>query len=185
LAGRTILLWRRRTAAVAERDDPPLGRWWVVAWSALLVFGVSTFFDAFLAMDCSPTLSETCRVAEETGRLSTVHYAHTFTSVGAQVGIVASMIATAIAMVRAPRQSRTRTRVVIAIAGFEVVALAAMMIMLVLSMPGLGYPQAVMVVVASLWFAAIGFQLVGNDAVLRGSPGTSTSGPPLVGSDHG
>ena len=51
------------------------------------------FFDAFFAMDCSPTLSEACRVAEEAGRLSTVHYAHTFTSVGAQAGIVASMVA--------------------------------------------------------------------------------------------
>ena len=185
LAGRTIVLSRRRTAAVAERGGPRPGRWWVVAWSALLIFGVSTFFDAFFAMDCSPTLSETCRVAEETGRLSTIHYAHTFTSVGAQVGIVASMIATAIAMVRAPRPSRTRTRVVIAIAAFEVVALVVMMIMLVLRMPGLGYPQAVMVVVASLWFAAIGFQLVGEDAVPRRRAGTSTSGPPLVGSDHG
>ena len=70
----------------------------------------ATFFDAFFAMDCSPTLSASCKVLEETGQLSTVHYAHTFTSVGAQVGIVASMIATYIAMVRSPRQSRTRRR---------------------------------------------------------------------------
>jgi F0F1-type ATP synthase membrane subunit c/vacuolar-type H+-ATPase subunit K len=185
LAIRAIVLWRRRTVALAKRGEPRPGRWWVVAWSALLIFGVATFFDAFFAMDCSPTLSETCRVAEETGRLSTVHYAHTYTSVGAQIGIVASMVATAIAMARSPWQSRTRTRVVVTVAALEVVALVVMMIMLGLRMPGLGYPQAVMVVVASLWFAAIGFRLVGDDADPRGHPGTSASGASLVGSDHG
>ena len=72
------------------------------------------------------------------------------------------MIATYIAMVRSPRQSRTRRRVVLIISVFEVVALTVMMIMLVLDLPGLGYPQAIMVVVASGWFAAIGFRLVGD-----------------------
>ena len=95
-------------------------------------------------MDCSPTLSEACRVAEESGQLSTVHYAHTFTSVGAQVGIVTSMIATYIAMVRSlVIMAAGSVRAVVSIV--EVLALPVMMIMLVLGLPGLGYPQAVMV----------------------------------------
>ena len=61
---------------------------------------------------------------------------------------------------------------------FEVVALTVMMIMLVLDLPGLGYPQAIMVVVASGWFAAIGFRLVGDDASRRPAP-TSVTGPPM------
>ena len=102
----------------------------MVASVGLLIFGVATFFDAFFAMDCSPTLSASCKVLEETGQLSAAHYAHTFTSVGAQIGIVASMVATYIAMVRSPRQSRTRRRVVLIISAFEVVALTVMMVML-------------------------------------------------------
>ena len=159
---RALWLWRRRNALADQGHWPRSGRWWAVASAALLIFGTATFFDAFLAMDCSPTLSASCKVLEETGQLSAAHYAHTFTSVGAQIGIVASMIATYIAMVRSPRQSRTRRRVVLIISIFEVVALTVMMIMLALDLPGLGYPQAIMVLVASGWFAAIGFRLVGD-----------------------
>ena len=127
---RALWLWRRRNALADQGHRPRSGRWWAVASAALLIFGAATFFDAFLAMDCSPTLSASCKVLEETGKLSAAHYAHTFTSVGAQAGIVASMIATYIAMVRSPRQSRTRRRVVLIISIFEVVALTVMMIML-------------------------------------------------------
>ncbi|HEY5822357.1 MAG TPA: DUF998 domain-containing protein [Propionibacteriaceae bacterium] len=165
LGVRALVLWRRhRDAARAGLRTQP-GRWWVVSALFLLLFAVATFFDAFFAMDCSPTLSEACKVAEEAGTLSGVHYAHTFTSVGAQVGIVASMVATYIAMVRSHQQTEARRRIVLALSVFEVVALTVMMALLVLDLPGLGYPQAVMVVVASLWFAAVGFRLVGEDAV--------------------
>ena len=159
---RALWLWRRRNAPAEQGHRPRSGRWWAVASVGLLIFGTATFLDAFFAMDCSPTLSASCKVLEETGQLSLAHYAHTFTSVGAQIGIVASMIATYIAMVRSPRQSRARRRFVLIISMIEVVALTVMMIMLVLDLPGLGYPQAIMVVVASGWFAAIGFGLVGD-----------------------
>ncbi len=159
---RALVLWRRRVRWAATVGAPTSGRWWAVASASLLLFGVATFFDAFFAMDCSPSLSERCRVLEETGQLSLVHYAHTFTSVGAQVGIVASMVSTAIAMIRSPRPEPRRRRVVIGIAVVEVAALLVMMGMLVLGLPGPGYPQAVMVVMASGWFAAVGFRLVGE-----------------------
>ncbi len=165
LGCRALVLWRRHASAAAAEHRTAPGRWWVVAAAALLVFGLATFFDAFFAMDCSPSLSAACKVAEETGQLSTVHYAHTFTSVGAQAGIVASMVATYIAMIRSSQQNLRRRLIVAAISVFEVVALTVMMVMLELGRPGLGYPQAVMVVVASLWFAAVGFRLVGEDAV--------------------
>ena len=158
-----LRLWRHR------------GAWWTVAAAALLLFGVSTFLDSFLGMDCSPTLNEACRVAEATGQLSTAHYAHTVTSVGAQAGIVASMVASAIALLRTPRRSRSRTRAVLVVAAVEVVALAVMLVMIAADVPGLGYPQAAMVVVASLWFAAIGFGLVGPDAGTRRDPALAGS----------
>jgi hypothetical protein len=180
---RTIVLWRRRNAVVPYRERS--GRWWVVASAALLVFGVATFFDAFFAMDCSPILNQACKVAEEAGTLSGVHYAHTFTSLGAQVGIVVSMVATYIAMVRSPLQTKTSERVVLGIAAVEVTALTVMMAMLALDLPGLGYPQAVMVVMASLWFAAIGFRLVGDDAVYRRRPVTRASGVPALAAARG
>jgi hypothetical protein len=164
LGSRALLLWRRRLRRALAGAGPRPGRWWAAAAVFLLVFGVSTFFDAFFAMDCSPSLSDRCRVLEETGQLSAVHYAHTFTSVGAQVGIVASMVATCIAMVRSPRHTRLKRSVVFALTALEVVALVVMMAMLVVGAPGLGYPQAVMVIMASVWFALIGFRLVGEDA---------------------
>ncbi len=146
------------------------GRWWAVAAVFLLVFGVATFFDAFFAMDCSPSLSAQCRLAEETGQLSLVHYAHSFTSVGAQTGIVASMVSTVIASYRSGRPSRARWRFVVVVSVLEVVSLAVLLGMLITGTPGLGYPQVVMVAVASVWFAAIGFRLIGEDAESSAPP---------------
>ncbi|WP_375431539.1 DUF998 domain-containing protein [uncultured Friedmanniella sp.] len=154
------LVWR---AVTWHRLRQASSRWEVVAWLGLLLFAVSTGLDAFFSMDCSPTLSEACRVAEETGRLSLIHYAHTYTSVGAQTGIVVSMVAAYLALLLAPpRPGRGRhvRRVVLALALVEVVALLIMMVLLVAGLPGLGYPQVVMVLVASLWFAVVGFDLV-------------------------
>ncbi len=153
------------------------GRWEVLAWLGLLLFGVSTFLDAFFSMDCSPTLSDACRVAEESGRLSLIHYAHTWTSVGAQTGIVTSMVAAYVALRRnatglaRPRPGRGLgvRRLVLVLALVEVVALVVMMALLVTAAPGLGYPQTVMVLAASLWFAAVGFDLMGtaDDAAVQ------------------
>lgn len=178
LGVRALVLWRRHRAASRTGLGDRPGRWWVVAALFLLLFAIATFFDAFFAMDCSPTLSQACEVAEEAGTLSGVHYAHTFTSVGAQVGIIASMISTYIAMVRSQQQTRTRRMIVAALSVFEVAALTVMMALLVLDLPGLGYPQAVMIVVASLWFAAVGFRLVGQDAVYP--PPDRPTAPPVV-----
>ena len=164
LGVRALVLWSRRRRRAATGLSPTPGRWWAVASAFLLVFGLATFLDAFFAMDCSPSLSEQCRLAEEAGRLSVVHYAHTYTSVGAQTGIVASMVATFIAMCRSRQQPRGRRRFVLVVSVVEVASLLVMMGMLVADAPGLGYPQAVMVAVASLWFAAVGFRLIGEDA---------------------
>jgi hypothetical protein len=158
---------------VWPRLNPQRPRWWTLAATALILFGTATFLDAFLSMDCSPTLSARCAVLEKTGRLSAAHYAHTFTSVGAQVGIVASMVATYIAMRRAQGtalasrvQPRSRWQPLL-LAGCiaEVVALVVMMAMLIAGVPGIGYPQAVMVAVSTLWFAAVGLALRQREAV--------------------
>lgn len=152
LGVRALLIWRHHS--------PHRQRWWVVAGLALVLFGVSTFIDSFFAMDCSPVLSETCRVAEESGQLSTIHYAHTYTSVGAQAGIVASMIATYVALRRGQLGIGRRQGGLLALCAVEVLALTVMMIMLAAGLPGLGYPQVVMVAAASVWFAAVGFGVV-------------------------
>jgi hypothetical protein len=57
------------------------------------------------------------------------------------------------------RRAQTVRQVVLGVAGVEVAALVAMMALLVLGLPGLGYPQAVMVAVASIWFALVGLGL--------------------------
>lgn len=145
--------------------------WPLVTGAALLLFGVATALDAFLGMDCSPTLSEACRLAEETGRLSPGHYAHTVTSVSAQAGIVASMTAGYVTLWRrrgSVRTSQRLRRLVLVLAVSEVVALTVMMVLLGLGLPGLGYPQAAMVVIASLWFALVGVRL---DASARAGAG--------------
>lgn len=151
LGTRALVLWRRHR--------PARPRWWFVAAAALVLFGVSTFFDAFFSMDCSPTLSAVCRVVEETGRLSTVHYAHEYTSVGAQIGIVASMVATWIAMQRSQVGQLVVRRALLVVCVVEVVSLSVMMAMLAAGVLGLGYPQGAMVLAASIWFAGAGFGL--------------------------
>jgi hypothetical protein len=155
------------------RSRGALGRWEVLAWLGLLLFGVSTFLDAFFSMDCSPTLSDACRVAEETGRLSLVHYAHTWTSVGAETGIVTSMVAACLALRLAPShpgRGATVCRLVLVLTVVEVGALVAMMAMLAAGAPGLGYPQVLMVLVASLWFALVGFDLTGRAGAVSVRP---------------
>lgn len=133
-------------------------RWHALSAIMLALFGVSTFFDAFFSMDCSPSLSEVCRVAEEQGRLSYIHYAHDYTSVGAQIGICGSMIAMCVAMFRNALTGAVRV-LMITITALESVSLVIMMAMLLLGAPGLGYPQAVMVAVASVWFCFVGWRL--------------------------
>ena len=135
-------------------------RWWRSAAVFLLVFAVSTGLDAITAMDCSPTLSVACAAAEDAGTLSWAHYLHTFTSVGAQIGIVGSMVA-------ASRAERARYLVarrsqLFVVTVIETVALVIMSIMLAADLPGLGYPQAVMVLLASIWFAVAAVSVSGG-----------------------
>ncbi|MCW2811951.1 MAG: hypothetical protein JWP61_2409 [Friedmanniella sp.] len=168
LGVRAVLGWRRLRAGRA--GGRPSDRWWLVAALGLLGFGLATLFDAFLTMDCAPSLDAACERAEEAGRLSWAHYSHTVTSVAAQVGIVTTMVATFVAMLRSPQRGWRRRWVVLVVAVVEVSALAVLLILLVLEVGGFGYPQAVMVALASLWFAAVGCRLVGQDAAARPHP---------------
>ncbi len=143
-------------------------RWRVVASYALVLFGVSTFFDAFFAMDCSPTLSAVCARLERNGQLSTIHYLHTGTSVGAQLGITVSLAAGTIALAKARTRRRGTLIVVAALTATEFLALVVMMGMLADGVPGIGYPQAVMVAVAAGWCALV--------AVGHAEPGVWTMG---------
>jgi hypothetical protein len=133
-------------------------RWWYVAAGGLLLFALSTFLDSFFSMDCSPTLSASCKVLEETGRLSAIHYAHTYTSVGAQAGIVASMVGAYIAVRRSGLGGRWRSWL-LALCVVEVGSLVVLLVMLAADVAGIGYPQAVTVVAGSVWFAAAGVAL--------------------------
>lgn len=155
LGVRAVRTWPRRPDARAG--------WWLLAASALLLFAVSTFFDSFLSMDCSPTLSDSCRVLEEEGKLSFTHYAHTYSSVGAETGIVASMVSAYIASRRTNSGGSWWPRLLLAVCVAEVGSLAVMMVMLAAGMPGIGYLQAAMVAAASVWFAAVGVALGRSD----------------------
>jgi hypothetical protein len=148
---RAVLVWRHRARSA----------WWLVSAWALIAFAVATFFDAFFAMDCSPTLSEACRIAEETGQLSSIHYAHTYTSVIAQTGVVTSILAAYIALRRSDPLAIHRRWWLLAGCVVEVGALAIMLVMIGADLPWLGIPQAVIVLVASIWFAAVGFGVLG------------------------
>ena len=136
-------------------------RWWLVAATGLLLFAVSTFLDSFFSMDCSPTLSAECRVLEESGRLSLVHYAHTYTSVGAQTGIVTSMVAAYIALRRGGLGGMWRPVLLAGCLG-EVGSLALLLVMIAVGASGIGFPQAVTVLIGSLWFGAVGVSLTGR-----------------------
>jgi hypothetical protein len=162
IGSRAALRWNQQHQRALTAGRRPSSRWWILSWLGLLIFGVTTFLDSFFGMDCSPTLSQTCRAAEESGRLSLVHYLHTYTSVGAETGIVVSMVAAYLALARTARWARRPPivrQIVLGVAVGEVAALVAMMALLIAGRPGLGYPQAVMVLVASIWFALVGLGL--------------------------
>lgn len=173
ITGLIVVALGVRTVVLLRRSRPPRARWWWVAGIALLVFGLSSMVDASVAMDCAPILNESCQAAEERGQLSTAHYAHTYSSVGAQAGIVVSMGAAYVAMRRSRLGIGRAQGTVLTLGVIEVLALTVMMIMLAAGLPGLGYPQVVTVLVASLWFAAVGLGLLGADpgsGVRRFSP---------------
>lgn len=148
-----------RALTVWPRVSPHRRRWWLLAAGSLVLFAVATFVDAFFSMDCSPTLSAGCRVLEETGQLSAVHYAHTYTSVGAQAGVSASMIAAYVALRRSGTGGRRGRYLLLAGCVGETCALGVFLVMFVAGIPGLGYPQVVMVLIGSVWFAAVGVSL--------------------------
>lgn len=179
LGSRAALTWNRRRQQSLAAGRRPSSRWWIVTWLGLLTFGVTTFLDSFFGMDCSPTLSQTCRAAEASGRLSLVHYLHTYTSVGSETGIVVSMVAAYIALARpatCARRVETVRQIVLGLLVVEVAALVAMMALLAAGLPGLGYPQAVMVMVASIWFALVGLGLArrrNDPATVQHFPGDS------------
>ncbi len=81
----------------------------VLAWSILprnwflragvacsIVFAALTAFDAFLPMDCAPTVDEACRAAEEAGTLQWQHLTHNWTGVVEGVVAPAAMFLIAI-----------------------------------------------------------------------------------------
>ncbi|MFL6028024.1 MAG: DUF998 domain-containing protein [Friedmanniella sp.] len=161
-AVRAALFWAERVRQRRVADPRLLTRWWFVAWLGLLIFAVSTLLDSFFAMDCSPTLSAACRAAEQSGSLSRVHYLHTYTSVSAETGIVIAMVAACLALGRVRHgggRLRTMRHLVLGLAVAHLVALTTMMTLLAAGLPGLGYAQAVMVLVASIGFALVGFAL--------------------------
>lgn len=165
--------WPRRI-----RGAGPASRWWWLAAAALLVFGAATFLDSFFSMDCSPTLSEVCDRLEDAGQLSAIHYAHTYTSVAAETGIVTSLLAACLG-VRSGLTPRTDRhfppRLLLGLGVIEVVSLVVMMAMLVADAPGLGYPQAVMVATASVWFCLAARSLAYRDAGQDNAIGQGTA----------
>jgi hypothetical membrane protein len=168
--------WRARRPGTTSR-------WEALAWAGLLLFAVATVLDACCALDCSPTLETACRVAEEQGRVSWRHAAHTWTSVGAQVGITTSLVAGWLGLVRRPgarHEPLTRRRVALGLAVVEVVALLVLVVMDGLGVPGLGYPQAVTVVAASLWCAVVGLGGLDAPPSSRSPGGTGTDADAVV-----
>lgn len=127
-------------------------RWWLVSAVGLLVFAGGTAVDAVLAMDCSPTLDQQCRLAEEAGTLSPAHTLHTVSSMLAQAGITASLVAGAVA---------SPLRLVRVLAVVELLSLTVMMFLLAAGVPGLGRPQMIMVGTAAVWCLLIGLDLAG------------------------
>ena len=176
LAGLLVLTLGIRAVQAPRRRGQRSNPWWLVAAVALVVFGLSSIGDAVLALDCSPTLSFGCRGLEQSGQLSAGHYLHTATSVAAQAGIVTSLVAARLAVGQsagpAPRGRAPLSVICVA----EIVALMIMLSMIVAGSPGFGYPQVVMVVAASVWFAAVGFWLLDSASVGVAAGDTSEEG---------
>jgi hypothetical protein len=109
------------------------------------------------ALDCAPTHDVACHRAEDSGELSVGHATHEVTSVAAQVGVSGSLIAgvLVLGLRRVAHASLKRgNRFVVVLAVVHVLALAIML--LAIGASGVGYPQAVLVATASLWFAVVG-----------------------------
>lgn len=165
VTGLLVLTVAIRAVQLSRRHGRHPSPWLLVAAVGLVVFGLSSIGDAVLAMDCSPTLSSSCRGLEGSGQLSTGHYLHTGTSVAAQAGIITSLAAARWAVRESAATAPRRLALLSVICAVEAVALIVMLGMIVAGMPGFGYPQVVMVVAASVWFAAVGFWLLGWSSV--------------------
>lgn len=60
--------------------------------AASMVFAVLTGADAFLPLDCAPTVDAVCRAAEDAGQVSWQHAAHNVTGVVESVAASAAML---------------------------------------------------------------------------------------------
>lgn len=162
---------------IMVRIWPPTHRWWTVAGAGLALFAASTFYDALFAMDCASSRDPACRAAQDAGALSITHYLHSATSVGAQVGLAGSMIATVLALRREADRRRLTGRLVAALTLVEISSLLAMAIVILGRIPAVGYAQAVMISTASLFLAAVVWGLIGPPAGAASPPPTSSTAP--------
>ncbi|MEU9042811.1 MULTISPECIES: DUF998 domain-containing protein [unclassified Kitasatospora] len=83
--------------ATGRAGDSRRGRWALVGWSALALFGAATAADSRLPLSCTPTSDEMCAARETAGLVPATHTAHAVTSSLAMLGALTALVALTVA----------------------------------------------------------------------------------------
>ena len=100
IVGAAIVVWGLSIAAIGPALLPALrGRPWRTGVAALFVVaGVLFALAGVFQLDCGPTMSHACKSAEKAGDLSWHHYAHGWSSFGAEIALALTPFALARAL---------------------------------------------------------------------------------------
>jgi hypothetical protein len=149
IAAGVILGWNEVAATVLLR----------IAQVSALVFAVCTGADAFLPLDCVPSIDAACRAAESLGAVSTHHRLHSVTAVAESVAIIVMSLSMAFGTWRIPGW-RSVSRLALAAAVTQVALNMGISAMWLSSNVGVGALQRLSVVVFSTTIAMIGWGLI-------------------------
>jgi hypothetical membrane protein len=141
--------WRKR---FAKGTEVPLHG--LIAAAALLVVGVGNVIDGILPMDCSPSMSARCEIAENAWHISWQDWGHTIESVVTNVALVAAMAFFALALERIDGL-RWFGRATIPVVVVVAILLVAQVIG-VLGHDAIAANERWTMAITSVWFACLG-----------------------------
>jgi hypothetical membrane protein len=141
--------WRKQFATRHEVSLHGL-----IAAAALLVVGVGNVIDGILPMDCSPSMSAQCEIAENAWHVSWQDWGHTIESVVTNVALVAAMAFFALALERIDglRWLGRATIPVVVVVGILLVA----QVIGVLGHDAIAANERWTMAITSIWFACLG-----------------------------
>lgn len=160
-------------ALALDRQGPRV-RLRSVGCAALGLFGACALGDSLMPLDCSTQLSPACKRAEHLGQVSWQHEGHLFSSIGAIVGVISSMVFISYASRARPGWERI-WRWWFPLAALTIAVAILTAVWSLDGGPG-GLAQRVMLLLISAWIATVSVLVLRDAARDQPSPDKGQAG---------